>query len=135
MSIDHAKLLRLLHLVQQIHGGDVIETIKVFDTFEWELEKHFFAEEKAIFTSYDPDNIIEGYKMVPTLIKDHTEILNTIRTLRRDILKRRPLDFNHLTESLIEHKKFEEEEVYPKLDQELTEEQKSKIIDRITQIA
>lgn len=135
MSIDHAKLLRLLHLVQQIHGGDVIETIKVFDTFEWELEKHFFAEEKAIFTSYDPDNIIEGYKMVPTLIKEHTEILNTIRILRREIIKHRPVDFNHLSEALIAHKNFEENEVYPKLDQELTEEQKRKIIDRITQIA
>ena len=54
MIADHSKILKLLHDVEKSSGMELVSVMKVFDTFEWELEKHIFTEEKAIFTSYSP---------------------------------------------------------------------------------
>jgi hemerythrin superfamily protein len=134
MVKDHKKIVGLLNDVKKVIGQDIISTMRVFDKFEWELEKHIFTEEKAIFTSYNPTNIIEGYAMVPELIKEHNEILNNLRLMRKDIKKQRKFDFDKFVEVLMNHKTFEENSLYPKLDQELEESQKKMIIDRINQI-
>lgn len=134
MVKDHAKIVRLLNDIKKIMGQDIISTMGVFDKFEWELEKHIFIEEKAIFTSYDPKNIIEGYAMIPELIKEHNEILNKLRIMRKDLVKQRTCDFDGFAEVLMNHKNFEEDSLYPKLDQELEESQKKMIVDRISQI-
>ena len=76
MTADHTRILKLLHDVEKSIGIELVSLMKVFDTFEWALEKHIFIEEKAIFSSYSPKNISEGYKMVPELIQQHNEILN-----------------------------------------------------------
>jgi iron-sulfur cluster repair protein YtfE (RIC family) len=81
MIADHGKILKLLNDVEKSIGIELVSLMKVFDTFEWELEKHIFTEEKAIFTSYSPKNIVEGYKMVPELVQQHNDILNRIREI------------------------------------------------------
>ncbi len=131
MVKDHAKLIGLLKNVEKSINEDSVSLMKVFDKFEWSLEKHLFTEEKAIFTSYSPTNISEGYKMVPELIKEHNEILNKVRLIRKDLLNKRPVDFIGLKEKLTNHKKFEEESLYPKLDQELEVTQKEDIVSKI----
>jgi hemerythrin-like domain-containing protein len=105
--------------------------MRVFDTFEWELEKHIFTEEKAIFSSYNPTNIVEGYKMVPDLIKQHNEILNRLRMMRKNLQWQRPIDYDEFKELIMTHKTFEEVSLYPKLDQELSTAQKEEIIKKI----
>jgi hemerythrin-like domain-containing protein len=134
MVEDHGKIVRLLDTVEKSRELDILSLMKAFDTFEWELEKHIFTEEKAIFTSYNPTNIVVGYRMVPELIKEHNELLNSLRVMRRDLLKQRPCNFEGFTEMLMKHKTFEEKQLYPKLDQELNEEQKQVIISRIKEI-
>lgn len=134
MIRDHGKLIKLLRDVEKSIGMELVSTMKVFDTFEWELEKHIFIEEKAIFSSYKPTNIIEGYKMVPELIQQHNEILNKLRVMRKNLLWQRPIDYNEFKERLMVHKTFEETELYPKLDQELDVSQKEEIIKRIREI-
>ena len=134
MIKDHAKIVKLLNDVEKNIGKDTITIMKTFDNFEWTLEKHIFTEEKAIFTSYSPTNIREGYKMVPELVKEHNKILNTLEVMRMDLLKKKPCNFTEFKEILINHKTFEEDFLYPKLDQELTEEQKNMIITRIKEM-
>ena len=134
MVKDHSKIIRLLNDVEKHLKQDTISLMNAFDKFEWALEKHIFTEEKAIFTSYNPTNILEGYKMVPELIKEHNEILNNIRVLRKDLIKHRPGDFNTFATILQNHRSFEEENLYPKLDQELSDSQKMMIISKITEI-
>jgi hemerythrin-like domain-containing protein len=106
----------------------------VFDTFAWELEKHIFIEEKAIFSSYKPTNIVEGYKMVPELIQQHNDILNRLRVMRKDLMWQRPVNYTQFKEIIMVHKTFEEASLYPKLDQELDDVQKQEIIKRIREI-
>ena len=134
MVKDHAHLVGLLNTVETNMETERQILLEAVDKFNWHLEKHIFTEEKAIFTQYSPTNVTEGYAMVPNLIKEHNVILNKMDLLRKDIIKQRPIDFNSFKELLINHKNFEEEKVYPQLDQELDEIQKQRIIDRIKEI-
>ena len=54
--------------------------------------------------------------------------------MRRDVLTGHTSDFRGFKELLLKHKGFEEEELYPKIDQELTEKDKQRIINRIQEI-
>jgi hypothetical protein len=134
MIKDHGKIVKLLLDVEKSIGMELVSIMKVFDTFEWELEKHIFIEEKAIFTSYKPTNIVEGYKMVPELIQQHNDILNRLRVMRKSLMWQRPVDFDEFKELIMAHKTFEEASLYPKLDQELDVSQKEEIIKKIREI-
>jgi iron-sulfur cluster repair protein YtfE (RIC family) len=134
MTADHTRILKLLYDVEKSMGIELVSLMKVFDTFEWALEKHIFTEEKAIFSSYSPKNISEGYKMVPELIQQHNEILNRVRVMRKDLMWNRPAQYDEFKELIMAHKTFEEVSLYPKLDQELTVAQKDEIIKKIREI-
>ena len=134
MMKDHGKIVTLLLDVEKSIGMELISTMKVFDTFEWELEKHIFIEEKAVFSSYKPTNIVEGYKMVPELIQQHNDILNRLRMMRKNLMWQRPIDYDEFKELIMAHKTFEEVSLYPKLDQELDVSQKEEIMKKIREI-
>ena len=135
MVKDHRKIVDLLSDVEKNLNSDFKIMIGVLDKFNWELEKHIFTEEKAIFTSYNPEDVIEGYKMLPELTKQHNYIINTLNNWRDDIHKKRILsDVSSIKEFIIRHKDFEEQKVYPKLDEGLKEEEKKKIVAKINEI-
>jgi hypothetical protein len=98
------------------------------------LEKHFFVEERAIFISYNPNKPSKQYKFFSDLMDQHTEILETIESLRKKLQKREPFDLDKLKKLLVKHKTFEEKNIYPVIDQEIDEYEKSYIIDRIKEI-
>ena len=135
MIKDHCKIESLINDLEEKTKEDFESMVKSFNKFEWELEKHIFTEEKAIFTSYKPENVIEGYKMLPELTKHHNFIINTLNNWRHDISKKRNLtDVYSFKEFLLKHKNYEEKEVYPKLDQFLSENEKRHIIAKINEI-
>ncbi len=134
MVRDHGKLLKLIADIEKKLGEDTISVMRAFDMFEWSLEKHVFTEEKAIFTFYNPKNITKGYAMVPELIKEHNEILNEMRIIRKNLQHKKHIHFEKFKQLLMQHKTFEEEKLYPQLDRELDESQKKVIIDRISEI-
>jgi hypothetical protein len=134
MMKDHGKIVTLLLDVEKSIGMELISTMNVFDTFEWELEKHIFIEEKAIFSSYKPTNIVEGYKMVPELIQQHNDILNRLRMMRKNLMWQRPINYDEFKELIMAHKTFEEVSLYSKLDQELDVSQKEEIMKKIREI-
>ena len=135
MIRDHCKIEALIKKLEEATKEDFESMSKAFTKFEWELEKHIFTEEKAIFTSYNPEDVIEGYKMLPELTKQHNFIVNTLNNWRDDIRKKRILsDVYSFKEFIIKHKDFEEEKVYPQLDEGLSEEEKRKIIAKINEI-
>jgi hypothetical protein len=57
MATDHTRLLKYLQGLKNnlTHNPKVLS--KSFTIFQWNLEKHFFVEERAIFTTYNPENI------------------------------------------------------------------------------
>jgi iron-sulfur cluster repair protein YtfE (RIC family) len=134
MVADHTKILKLLTDVEHSLGKDVTEVLKIFNTFEWELEKHMFTEEKAIFTSYTPTNIFEGYQIVPDLMKQHDELSKYLAAMRKAVMWQQPTPFKEFKDLLLSHKTFEEVSLYPRLDEELDEKQKNEIVSRIRQM-
>ncbi len=135
MIKDHCKIEELINELEKKSKEDFESMRKAFNNFEWELEKHIFTEEKAIFTSYTPEDVAEGYKMLPELTKQHNFIINTLNNWRDDIRKRRMLrDVYSFKEFIIRHKNFEEEKVYPQLDEALPEDEKRHIVAKINEI-
>ena len=136
MIRDHCKIEKLINELEEKSKFN-FESMKIsFYRFEWELEKHIFTEEKAIFTSYNPEDVSEGYKMLPELTKQHNFIINTLNNWRDDVRKRRMVrDVYSFKEFIIKHKDFEEEKVYPKLDESLPEDEKRHIIVKINEIS
>ena len=135
MVKDHCKIENLINDLEEKSKEDFDSMKKSFNKFEWELEKHIFTEEKAIFTSYNPEDVTEGYKMLPELTKQHNFIINTLNNWREDIRKKRMIsDVHSFEEFLIRHKNFEEEKVYPKLDEALPEDKKRHIVAKINEI-
>ena len=136
MTRDHGKIEQLITDLEEKSKQDFETMRKSFNKFEWELEKHIFTEEKAIFTSYNPEDVTEGYKMLPELTKQHNYIINTLNNWRDDVRKRRtPSDIYSFKEFIIKHRNFEEEKVYPQLDEALSEEEKRHVIAKINEIA
>ena len=135
MIKDHCRIEKLLDELEENIENDYSIMKESFNRFEWELEKHLFAEEKAIFTSYNPEDVSDGYKMLPELTKQHNFIVNTLNNWRKNIQGRKKLDgFYEFKKFLMNHRDFEEREVYPRLDQSLDEIQKKHIVDRINEI-
>jgi hypothetical protein len=134
MIKDHNRLMEYLKDVQNNFGRDFGFLSESFNTFQWNIEKHFFVEERAIFASYNPDKPDEEYIYFSDLMDQHTEILETIESLRKKLQKREPFDINELKKLLVKHKTYEEKKVYPILDLEIDEGEKRFIIERINEV-
>jgi len=135
MVKDHNKIEELLENLELKNNEDFDSMRDAFNKFEWELEKHIFTEEKAIFTSYNPEDVSQGYKMLPELTKQHNFLLNKLNNWRKDVRNKRMIsDFYSFKVYLVRHKNFEEEKVYPMLDQSLSEDEKRHIMSKINEI-
>ena len=63
MIRDHGKIIDLFIRFRKSNDLDKHTMTKSFNEFVWELEKHFFTEEKAIFTAYEPEDETKGYDL------------------------------------------------------------------------
>ena len=135
MIDDHSIIEKLMDDFEKDIDKDYELLKKSFTKFEWKLEKHIFSEEKVIFTNYNPEDVTEGYRMLPELTKQHNYILNQLSNWRKELVNKKKIEgFYTFKKILVNHKIFEENEVYPKLDQSLTESDKKLIIDRLNEI-
>jgi iron-sulfur cluster repair protein YtfE (RIC family) len=134
MVKDHNRLMKYLKDVEKNLNSDFEVLLKSYNTFEWSLEKHFFVEERAIFTAYNPDYIEDGHQLFTKLSKQHTSILEKVELLRKKLRSGRSIDVSDLKEMLVKHKTYEEKNVYPVLDVEISEGEKRYMIERINDI-
>ena len=130
MLTDHKKIVDYLNKVEE--GGH--PDIEAFLKFEWHLKKHIFIEEKAIFISYQPSDDSEEEKIFNKLSKEHTVIMDLLDKISKESFPRGNINFYKLKKLLAVHKKFEENEVYPRLEEKLNEKNKQEIIEKITEI-
>ena len=130
MLKDHEKIIDYLNKVEEDGHPD----IEAFLKFEWHLKKHIFIEEKAIFISYQPSDDPEEKEIFNKLSKEHTVIMDLLDKILEESFPRGNTSFNKIKKLLAVHKKFEENEVYPKLEEKLNEKSKQEIIEKITEI-
>jgi hemerythrin-like domain-containing protein len=134
MVKDHNRLMQYLKDVEKNLNSDFEALLKSFNTFEWSLKKHFFVEERAIFTAYNPEYIEDGHQLFTNLSKQHTSILEKVELLRKNLRSGRSIDVSDLKDMLLKHKIYEEKNVYPVLDAEINEGEKRYMIERINDL-
>jgi hypothetical protein len=130
MKRHHGQIEGMLNKVVKLEGNDN-DKLQLFNRFKWELEKHFFTEEKAIFFFIDNEhkNINE---MKSHLLKEHDVIMNNIEEIDTNLRDRKDFDVVKFRELLEKHKRYEDENFYPTLDNELDDTKKKIIMDRIS---
>lgn len=101
--------------------------------FSWELKKHFFAEENAIF-DYFPLKTFEVFEVISHLKDEHLMMLIDLKRISDSLPEINERDIENFANLLEHHRQVEEKELYPKLDKDLREEQKKQIIHRIKEI-
>ena len=131
MIKSHNKLEKLLDKLKVSTQRDFELTSELFDEFKWEFEKHIFTEEKAIFKFFNFSKDEDHFDVVPNLIKEHDALLEMLNEVENDLSIKDHLDISGFKNLLIKHKNFEEETIYPKLDDELNDSQKNSIFIKI----
>jgi hemerythrin-like domain-containing protein len=130
MRKHHYQLEGLLNRIKK-GGQNQNDLNMLFNRFKWELEKHFFLEEKAIFFFIDTDDP-ETNQTKKSLMKEHDVILKRLQLLEEDLVKSNLEEIAKFQEILTKHRDMEDEVFYPSLDEALTELNKKLIMDRIS---
>ncbi len=132
---DHCKIERSIGSFIDSLGKE--ESYNNIENLLWQIEKHIFIEERVIFTFLRKTDK-EDYKSIPELEREHDEILRIMDDINLNLIDKKDQVVLELVKDMkkiiLNHKKFEEEKIYPKLDVELSEEQKNIILGRINDI-
>ena len=124
---DHHKRL------EDMLSSPAIHVKEHYERFRWELEKHVFIEERAIFIHYTPLTQADNDAMVK-VTKEHTEILALLRSMDEIFAETGEISIEALKDKLHAHQQLEEEVLYPRLDSELEPGAKAMVIRRIKEI-
>ena len=101
--------------------------------FSWELRKHLFAEENAIF-DFIPLKDFGVFETISHLKDEHLAMLIDLKKIADNLPEVNEKDVEDFGKLLDHHREMEDKELYPKLDKELREEQKRQIIRRLKEI-
>ncbi|HDQ59564.1 MAG TPA: hemerythrin domain-containing protein [Candidatus Woesearchaeota archaeon] len=129
MTSNHEKILSLLHAFKEQVGQDFSSAEKILDSLKWEIERHFFLEERAVFVMVNPKS--QFYDMVQKIMKEHKNMLQMFKKVEEELSRKEEPDITELEKTLKEHAEFEESIFYEELDQELSDVEKKIIVERI----
>lgn len=132
MDNEHERINFILEEFEKGLKKDIKKAREVFSKFNWNLEKHFFIEEKVIFIIYNRFN--GDSEDIEDLLKEHKEIMWTIQKIKENMDRGIRSDVTNLKQTIKSHMKFEDEVFYPRLDEELSEQDKQLIFDRTEEI-
>lgn len=134
MIEDHVKInSALLDAERFLKEDKFLEAIEQLDHFRWMLEKHLFAEEKAVFGMFQKMKQ-DKVSQIFDLMQEHGELLGLLNKVEEQIANKEQPDILMLKTSLINHAKFEDETFYPLMEEDLTSEQQQEIIKRIKDV-
>ena len=133
MKEEHRRINEMLNVFDQKKKNNFKEALELFKKFDWNLKKHFFLEEKAIFEIYGS---ITGQEVsdIFELMEEHGTILDLLKGIEQSIESWKEPATSLVRETLEKHSDFEDSVFYPKLDKELSEGQKSEIAERAKEI-
>jgi hypothetical protein len=130
MTKHHHKLEGLMNIIKIQEKKDSETMKESFNRFKWELQKHFFIEEKAIlqlkYFEKEETNLIKNQ-----LKGEHVILEQELDKLEQCLEKNEKIDLSEFKDLLSRHRNFEDDILYPRLDRELDQEKKKLILDRI----
>lgn len=130
MLRDHQKIGNLLANLNNGLNQDHQKVLELFHEFIWNLEKHFFIEERIVLTEYNPPDE-KNSEAVSNLLREHDLMLKLSKKLEEDLIKHKKIDISPLQKTLLKHKDYENEVLYPMLDLELNKLQKNTIVQKV----
>jgi hemerythrin superfamily protein len=134
LMINHHSLLEVLFESFKDESQHKTPTTgTTLSEFMWEMKKHFFAEESAIF-DLPPLKIVGVWEIIKQLKKEHVIMLENLQSFSDNLESIKEEDINNFHDLLENHRKIEELNLYPKLDENMLEAQKTQIISRINEI-
>ena len=125
---EHGKIRSMLVELEKTSDFDLKK--RLFNKFKWNLEKHFFVEEKVIFGIYDNEENINNLNKI---LKDHKDIILLIKKAE-ELLEEGHLNIFDVKTLVDAHSAFEDQVLYPQLDEKLDETQKQLILERTSEI-
>ena len=132
---DIKALQTKIHNIQEnFSKEDVRKLLDDFFKIKRNMEKHFFVEEKVIFSIYlqkrdDAENDEINY-----ILSEHKEMLEMLEEIEDDLQEGTKPNLNNLLEILKTHESQEDDNLYPKFEEELDEKQKTIIRERANEI-
>jgi len=105
----------------------------LFNKFKWNLEKHFFVEEKAIYTIYE-SLMGEQISDIFHLMQEHGEVMEMVKAIEEKLRNGLKPEVFKLKEILIKHRKFEDDFFYPKLDEALDDVHRQEVIEKVKEV-
>jgi len=131
MMRHHAALDLMLKLFGDEPDKKAGPAGKLFDDFRWELEKHIFAEDRVIFKLCGSMDSPEC-KLAEHLSIEHRASLDFLDKIEKSKDEK---DISGLQALLAEHRKTEEKDLYPRLDEILTQRQKEIVFEKINDLS
>jgi len=106
---------------------------KFLSEFSWEIKKHFFIEDQAIFALL-PWKDSEILEIVRDLKKEHIIMLDKLEKISENLSDEENNGIENFLKLLTSHREKEEQKLYPLLDEKLSGEEKSLVISRVNEI-
>ncbi len=134
MCMEHKRIISYITDFEIAFGLDKKEAKRRWRKLKWNIEKHFFVEEKAIFNFFN-DVSGEEISEIFAIMDEHGKILALVKEIERN-LKNEDItpETIKLKMLLSSHTNFEDSTIYPMLDSRLNDEQKREIINRAQEI-
>ena len=123
-----ANHVRLEKLVDEFEKANFEVKKELFENLKWEFEKHFFIEEKAVFTFCKAEG---DEAIVHDLINEHGLLLNFLSAIEDDLGDSKDVDISEFRELHSKHMEIEDQVLYPKLDETLTSSEKELVKERV----
>lgn len=133
LMVAHHGLIDALLVIFKDSLTDREKALKAFDDFRWQTEKHFFTEEKVNFR-FIFANQEELYKIVQHLIEEHSQMLGMLGRIETQLQDGKKVEMDALADFLQKHRRTEEQMLYPKMEELLSDYQKEIIIKRINEV-
>lgn len=134
MMIGHHSLIDVYFAIFEDNLKDKHSSVKEsLENFSWQIEKHFFVEERAIFRFYNQKNE-NIHRLIVHIKGEHIQMLKLLDEIKIHIDNEKKIDITTLKDLLAAHQKLEEEQLYPILDNEFDMLQKKEIVQKIKDI-
>ncbi len=134
MLAHHALIETLFAIFRDSLKAEKKDVFELLDNFKWQLEKHFFVEERLVFKFIYPEHG-EVFGVVQDLIKEHAEMLNMLAEIESRLKNNENAAISAFYQLLEHHRNTEEQTLYPWMDKALSEFVKKVIVSRISEIA
>ena len=133
MMDEHERIIRFLSNFEKSLKGSKEFKAELFESLRDELEGHFNLEEISIFNMYS-NMKGEEVEDIFNLMREHGEIKGIMDKIKKELELGNEVNFSALKEKLLRHANFENGFFYPKLDEQLNNEQRKAITNKIIEI-